>query len=148
MCDSGRCLSCANVTHEQVSCVVKCTNYVCVREVGAPEHSKGTILMGSKLGEWSTVEDHGESPIFGAGGSDVECARDENNTEQDGVIQRPLVRVLLFFEHRVEGMTGATEANAESSGGTTMWLVGLDYVKVESQGEQVTDLTTQLPVFF
>ena len=98
MCDSGRSLSCGNFTREEVSPVVKCTKWVCVREAGAPEHSKGTVLRGSKLGEGTRVEGRSESTIFGAGGSDVEFGRDENKTEdENGVIQRPLVRILLFF---------------------------------------------------
>ena len=70
--NSGRCLACANVTRE-VSRVVEC------REAGAPEHSKGTVVMGSQLGEWTRVEDHNESPIVGAGGSDVEFSRDDDD---------------------------------------------------------------------
>jgi len=148
MCDSGRCLSCGNVTREEVSRVVKCRNWVCIREAGAPEHSKGTVLRGSNLGEWTRVVKQSESPIFGAGGSDVEFGRDENKTVKDGTIQRPLVRILLFFEHRIEREAGSTGANAGSSECTTVWLAGLDYVKLEPRGEQATASATELPRFF
>lgn len=62
---------------EQATRGVKCTNWICVREAGASGHSNGIVVMGSALGKRVKVGDKKVSPIFGAGGSYVQCTRGE-----------------------------------------------------------------------